>query len=82
MNGIPSWLWIVIQLAIKIGSPYLLGLIHKWMLSLPEEVRLIIEALIHDIRNPEVSTPAAKEAALASLKKCTVGCAPELKNDK
>lgn len=77
----PSWLLPILSLAIKIGSPYLLELLKKWIKNLSPEIQAIIDELINGIIDPKVDTKEAKRTAALKLKKhCDgVACPPETK---
>lgn len=81
MAAIPWWLKIIIDLAIKVGSPLLLGWIKDKIKSLPDEIRKIIEELINGINDPDVDTKEAKKEARNAFKReCSgVACPPDLK---
>lgn len=75
----PSWLMVLLKLAIQIGSPYLLELVKKWAAKLPAEVIQIINDLIGSIKDPAVPNSYAKKIAKKRLKDhCSgVACAPD-----
>lgn len=80
MPAIPLWLLAIINLAIKIGSPYLLKQIEKWAKVLPDEIRVIIAELIKNLKDPMVSNEIAKKDAIKKVKQCVgVACPPETK---
>lgn len=68
MPAIPAWLYSVIMLAIKIGSPYLISWIRSFEGSLPQAVKDIIDALLAAFKNPTVPNTVAKAKAVYQLK--------------
>lgn len=80
MSSIPSWLYVLIKLAIQLASPAILELVKKYASTLPAELVDIIDDFIDSLLNPKVSNSVAKKAALGKLRECQgVGCAPKLK---
>lgn len=78
----PTWLIPLIKLAIQIGSPYLLGLISKWIGGLSPETQQFIADVIAGFKNPHIPNSDVKREAHARLKACVgVACEPDTKND-
>lgn len=77
----PGWLSVLLPMLIKIGSPYLLELVKKWVKSLSPEVQAIIDELINGIVDPKIDTKEAKRVAALKLKNhCDgVACPPDTK---
>lgn len=62
----PSWLIsLLVNLAIKIGFPYLIKLIP----GIPQAILDIIQKLLEELQKPQVSNSAAKKTAIASIRK-------------
>jgi len=62
---IPAWLInLLVSLAIKIGLPYVAKL-FPW---LPKEILAIIEELLNDLTNPDISNSSAKKRALRKMR--------------
>ena len=79
----PAWLKILIDLAIRFGSPFILSYLKEKIASLPGEVRAIIDSLIKGILDPQIPTPQARKAARAAFKDhCNgVGCQTNIKRE-
>jgi len=73
----PTWLInVLVTAAVKIGVPWLIQK-FPWI---PKEVVEIINQLVEQLKNPNVSNSVAKKTALKEVKEfCTTGCSPQLK---
>lgn len=74
----PAWLiQIIVTLAIKFGVPYIVKLFPK----IPDQVIDIIDTLLEQLKDPNVSDSSAKKTALYSIKAhCEgVACPPSPK---
>lgn len=82
MAAIPSWVYFLLQIAIKIGSPYILSWAKNVLKNYPAVVK-IIEDLINGIKSPDVDTKEARRNAADKLKNhCNgVACESETKHD-
>ncbi len=67
MDGLPVWLDIALQIAIKVGSPFLLILLQKLMGNIPADVQALVAELVSNLQNPAVSNSQSQKAAAAKL---------------
>lgn len=75
----PTWLInALVVIAVKIGMPWLIQK-FPWI---PKEIVDVINQLVEQLKNPNVSNSVAKKIALKEVRDiCTSGCAPQLKKD-
>lgn len=73
----PTWLInALVGIAIKIGVPWLV----KKFPWIPKEIVDIINELVEQLKNPNVSNSVAKKTAMRQVKEfCTTGCSPQIK---
>lgn len=82
MASIPSWVYILIKVAIQIGSPYLLGLVQKLIGNLPPELLQIIQDFINSLKNPFASNSTARKTAMFRLNEHRAGNTPDAGDTK
>lgn len=73
----PAWLLAIVKMLIQYGGPMALSWALSWLKAKYPEWAKVIEDLIKELQNPEVSNSAARKKA---IKRCDgIGCAPDLK---
>lgn len=79
----PAWLITLIKFAISYFGPTALSWLKDKLVQKFPDWAQVIEDLIRDLSSPSKSNSAARKKALkAHAALCTVGCAPELKNEE